>query len=233
MPRSRAPLAFGCLGFVVAALTAPYACIPHPDTDFEDYQERIASFPKPVIEASVFETAPPPTQAVEGIYYGACLSELAFGQPDNVFNFYTKTKYTPGANGGPGKLELSIQPLVVINKKPPPTISLAGAVGAAIEAKPADVDAAGKYLINLGTVTVPGTANPISGSDVLIESATLQGSFAAERFCARLGGEVKQPIAAARTLDTSQNICQFVPIKDGDARPPLTAAEFQAASCPL
>jgi hypothetical protein len=233
MSRSRAPLAFGSLGLIVAALMAPWACIPHPDTDFEDYQERIASFPKPVIEASVVDQGPPPTTAVEGIYYGACLSELAFGQPDNVFNFYTKTKFTPGTNGGPGKLELSIQPLILVNNKPPPTISLSGAVGSPIAAPAADVNAAGKYTINLGTVTVPGTANPISGSNVLIESATLQGNFAEARFCARLGGEVKQPVAAARTLDTSQNICQFLPIKDGDPKPVLAAGDFQAASCPL
>jgi hypothetical protein len=233
MSRSRAPYAFGCVGLIVAALTAPWACIPHPEQDFEDYQERIASFPKPVIEASVIDTGPPPTKAVEGIYYGACLSELAFGQPDNVFNFYTTTKFTPGPNGGPGKLELTIQPLKVFNKKPPATVTLADKVGGAIVATPADVSAAGKYTINLGTVTVPGEANPISGSNVLIENGSLQGNFAEARFCARLGGEVKQPVAAARTLDTSQNICQFVAVKEGDTRPALTASDFQAATCPV
>lgn len=233
MLRARSRRLLGCLGLLTAGLAVSWACIPHPEKDFEDYQDRIASFPKAQVEASVFEAAPPPTQAVDGIYYGACLSELAFGQPSKVFNFYTKTKFTPAENGNPAKLELSIQPLKVENAQPPATVSLAGAVGSPIPAPAAPVDSAGKYKLELGTVNVPGTANPISGSDVIIEVATLQGNFAESRFCARLGGNVKKPEAAARTLDIEQNVCQFVPIKDGDARPELTAADFQAASCPL
>lgn len=227
----RARFVFGCLGFLVVASVAPWACIPHPEQDFEDYQDRVASFPKPVIEASVFEAAPPPTKAVEGLYYGACLSELAFGQTAKVFNFYTLTKYTPDPSGA--KLMLSIQPLAVVQQAPPPTISKAGAVGSEIPAPAANVDAEGKYLLELGTVNVPGAANPISGSDVVISSAKLQGRFSEAKFCARLGGNVEKPEAAKRTLDMEQNICQFVPIKDGDPTPTFTQADFQAASCPL
>ena len=221
----------GCLGALVVAFGATWACIPHPDGDFEDYQERIATFPKPLVEASTFEAAAPPTEAVEGLYYGACLAELAFGQPSKRFNFFTLTKYTPDPSGA--KLQLSIQPLAVVNNQPPPTVSKANAVGSEIPAPAADVSAAGRFRIELGTVNVPGTANPISGSDVEILGSSLDGRFAEARFCARLGGQVVKPAAAARQLDPPQNICQFVPVKDGDPMPEFTEADFQPGSCPL
>ena len=82
-------------------------------------------------------------------------------------------------------------------------------------------------------MNVPGSANPISGSDVEILAANLDGLFAEARFCARLGGQVVKPAAVARQLDPPQNICQFVPIKDGDPMPAFTDADFVPGACPL
>jgi hypothetical protein len=226
----RARLVLGSLGCVTAVLIAPWACIPHPEQDFEDYQERIANFPKETVEAAAFDTSAPPTSAVEGLYYGACLSELEFGQPKLVFNFYPMTKFAPEPT--PAQLTLSIQSLKVINRAPPPTISLAGVIGSPIAAPATTVDAEGLFLIQLGTVIIPGEANPVSGSEAQIDDAVLRGRFGADRFCARLGGRVIRPTAAARTLKDGENICQFVPIKDGDPTPTFTGANFQAASCP-
>ncbi len=228
----RARITLGCLGALVVAFGTTWACIPHPDQDFEDFQGRAAAFPKQEIEASVFEAAPPPTQAVKGLYYGACLAELGFGQPTKRFSFYTLTEFTP-SDGGSSKLQLSIQPLKLENAQPPSTVSKAGAVGAEIPAPPADVAASGRFTLQLGTVYVPGAANPISGSDVEITGANLDGRFAEARFCARLGGKVVKPAAAARDLNPPDNICQFIPIKDGDPMPAFTEADFQTASCPL
>lgn len=228
----RARFTVGCLGALAIAFGATWGCIPNPAGDFEDYQERVSNLPAPPpLEASTFETAPPPTQAVEGTYYGACLAELAFGQPSKRFNFFTLTKYTPDAAGA--KLQLSIQPLKVVNNNPPPTVTKADAVGAEISTPPGDVASTGRFRLELGTVSVAGAANPITGSDVEILSAFLDGRFAEARFCARLGGQVTKPAAAARQLDPAQNICQFVPIKDGDPMPAFTEADFQANSCPL
>ena len=227
----RARFTVGCLGALAIAFGAMWACIPHPEGDFEDFQERVSNLPKPVIEASTFEAAPPPTQAVEGTYYGACLAELAFGSASKRFNFFTVTKFTPDPAGA--KLELSIQPLKVVNRNPPPTVTLADAVGPQLAAPPANVESSGRFRLELGTVNVAGAANPITGSDVEIVGAFLDGRFAEARFCARLGGQVTKPAAAARTLDPALNICQFVPIKDGDPMPEFTDPDFVTDSCPL
>lgn len=221
---------------LAVALTAMgAACIPHPSADFEDYQEAIKDSKAPVVDAAVFDAAPPPTEAVEGIYYGACLTELALSQIDKVFNFYTVTKFTPEAAGG-GRLTLTLLPLKVESGKPPAVFSKAGGVGAEIATPAAtapNVTAAGKFTISLATVAVPGAANPISGSDAEIIGPGLQGNFSQAQFCARLSGQVTKPAAAARTLTPEGNICQFRPVKDGDPTPKFTLADFQAASCPL
>lgn len=208
-----------------------WACIPHPEGDFEDYQERVASLPKTSVDASTFEAAPPPTHAVEGTYYGACLPELGLQNPVKRLNYFTRTKFTPDSSGA--KLELSVQPLKVVNLQPPPTVTMADAVGSEITTPAADVAETGRFRLELGTIHVPGSANPISGGDIEILEAFLDGRFAEERICARLGGRLTQPAAAARTLDPPLNICQFVPIKDGDSMPEFTKADFQPESCPL
>lgn len=221
---------------VVVAIAAIGACIPHPSGDFEDYGERTQGFNAPVDNdgGGGFDGAPP-TVATEGLYYGACLSQLAFGQPNLVFNFYTKTKFVP--DGAGGRLSLSIEALKLEpdatgKNGPPAKVSAAGVVGGvmqSVESPTPNVEPdTGRYSVSLGNVLVPGTANPISGSDVQITDAKLNGRFAKERFCAQLNGQVVRPVQL--TLEPPRNICQFVPVKDGDPRPPLTAPDF--ASCP-
>lgn len=221
--------ALGALGAMTAA---GGGCIPHPDGDFEDYQERLSKLPKVEVEASTFD-AELPTQSVEGLYYGACLVELGYGNPNNVFSFYTLTKFSSNEAGS--QLTLSIQPLQLGGspKGPPPTVSKAGTVGEVLQSPATPVAANGRFTLQLGRATVPGTANNISGSDAVILDTTLDGRFSEGRFCGRLGGEVIQPAPAARTLKPELNICQFAAIKDGDKTPEFTVADFQAASCPL
>jgi len=227
----RARFTLGCLGAFTIAFGMSWACIPHPGADFEDYQERVAALPRSGGDASTFDVGPPPANAVEGTYYGACLAELAFGSASKRFNFFTTTKYTPEAGGA--KLQMTIQPLKVVNNQPPATVTKADAVGSEIATPPADVAASGRFRLELGLTKVAGAANPITGSDVEIENAFLDGRFGEARFCARLGGRVTQPAAAARDLDPELNICHFIPIKDGDPMPTFVNEDFQPESCPL
>jgi len=228
--RARYPLAFLGAALVVVA------CIPHPGADFEDFGDRANAFtPSTPDGGGSFEAAAPPTEAVSGVYYGACLSQLAFSQPSLVFNFYTETTFTPEPAGG-GKLSLSLHALALApgGKAPPANVSKAGTVGDKqdVPATVPNVAAGdGRYTIELGTTTVPAEANPITGRPVIIEAAKLTGFFGTERFCARLNGNVTQPIELPLTPE--RNICQFVPIKDGDPTPTFTVEDFQPGSCPF
>lgn len=231
----RARFALGFLGSVATASFGVWSCIPHPTDDFEDYQERIASF-QGVGGGAALDSGPPPTDAQTGLYYSACLSELANFQVQRVLSFYTKTEFTP-TTGGAGTLKLTIQALKVTNSAPPPTVNPADIVGGIIpdpanNPQPAAVDASGLFTLNLGQTLVPGSANPITGSNIRIENGQLLGRFGTSRFCARLSGNLEEPTPAKRTLAGERNVCIFVPIKDGDPTPTFTPQEFSASACP-
>lgn len=223
------------LALVVAGFASGLACIPNPEGDFEDFQERARGFaPPPGGGGDAGFDGAPPTQAVEGVYYGACLSQLAFGRLDRVFNFYTKTKFTPDPGGAGGTLTLSLQALTLgATGGPPETVSAAGLVGpeqASPQPASPNVTPEGRYTIDLGMVTVPGAANPITGRDVIIMNTKLVGRFAQDRFCARLNGNVTQPVQLQ--LEPPRNICQFVPVTEGQATPTFTPADFTPEACP-
>lgn len=206
-------------------------CLPDPHGDFDDYTERTDTFKPGVPEASTdgggVETGPPPTEATEGLYYGACLSQIAFGRADRVFNFYTKTKFTPDPATGGGSLTLSLQALKLENNVQPSTVSESGTTGpvqSSQEPATPNVEGSGRYQITLGTVNVPADANPITGRDVVIENAGLQGHFTQGNFCAQLFGTVTVPISI--TLDPNSNTCLFAPVTDGQATPKFVEADF-------
>lgn len=227
--RARTPLVCLAVGLGIVA------CLPKPDQDFEDFSKRANALPVVDAGGGSFEAAAPPTEAVTGLYYGACLCQLAFSQTNLVFNFLVNTSFVPDPAGG-GKLSLKLQPLKLASdgKHPPDVVSSAGIVGDVkdFEATVDNVAAAdGRFTMELATTTVPGDANPITGRNVVIENSKLTGFFAKERFCARLNGDVVQPIQL--TLDPPQNICEFFPIKEGDKTPVLTNDQFQPGSCPF
>lgn len=216
------------LGLVVAFVLG--GCIPHPEADFEDFGERVRPF---VIDqdGGSFDAAPPPTEAASATFYGACLAQFAFGQVNAVFNFFTQTKFAPVSGGG--NLELSLVALKLENNGPPAIISKANAVGVEQTSVPPtspNVDASGRYVLDLGTITIPGVANAISGRDVIFRQAKISGRFGADAFCGRLSGNVEAPPLGP--LDPSINICQFRLIKDGDPRPVLGETDFRATACP-
>jgi hypothetical protein len=218
------------MGASVLGMAAFVSCIPNPEKDFDDYVARAPAPAQAAADASTFDAAPP-TESVEGLYYGGCKTELVPGI-NKRFSFYTRTKFTPSASGG--SLELSVQPLAVEGKpaSAPAVVSSAGLVGQVIQVPASPVAATGRFRLELGVITFPGSANPISGSDVEIQNTVFDGRFAKERFCARLSGNLVKPQAAARTLDATLNICQFVAIKDGDKMPAFTDGDFVAGACP-
>ncbi len=234
-------LAFVLAGSSVIAVAAVVACIPHPDKDFEDYGDRSASYRTVPMEAGTFDGTVA-TEPTEGLYYGACLSQLAFGRPDKVFNFYTKTKFTPEGSGG--KLTITLQALKLnpATNGPPLKFEKAGTSGpeqTSLIPMAANIDPTTKVTISFADVagrpalvTVPGDANPITGRPVEIENVKLTGFFAKEKFCALLNGNVVVPVTL--DLEPQKNVCQFIPAKEGDPTPALIKEEdFASSTCPF
>jgi hypothetical protein len=194
------------------------ACVD-PKGDFESFNERTAGFratPPPKDGGGV--DSAPPAVAVEGLYFGACLSKLAAGRIDRVLRFYTETKYTPDATGGTGKITLKLTPMKLgPGNTAPPTVSKDQTVGMTYTVTDSPTNAQGVYAASLGTVNVPGASNPISGRDIIVEMAAVPGRFAKEKFCSQLSGHVTQPTDIQ--LEGESNTCIYLPVKEGDKPP--------------
>lgn len=230
--------------FVIASLVCAsavgLACIPDPAGDFEQYKEDIAPFAS---QGGGSFDGSAATEAVEGTYYGACLSELGQNNPDKVFNFLVDTKFTPNPGGGGGQLSLLLTVIKTqqagdpgeatnVGRVPPPTVKRANATGTPLgdASRAVPTDAEGKFTIVFGDVNVPGDANPISQRPVVILQGAMAGRFSQNSFCTRLSGDVTVPLSV--TLDPKLNICQFRPIKDGDPTPKFTKDDFLPGTCP-
>lgn len=225
------------------------ACIPDPKGDFADYQEAVVPY-KPEAGGGSFDGAAA-TEAVEGTFYGACLSQLAQNNPDKVFSFLADTKFTPNPGGAGGKLVFKITPLKteqnggadVKGRIPAATVSRSNTTGTTLGSDtPVDTDARGKFVAPFGQVNVPGDANPISQRPVVIDNGGMTGLFsqsagggpdggASFTICTRLTGDVTTPLTLS--LDPSLNICQFRQIKDGDPTPKFTKDDFLPGTCPV
>lgn len=178
---------------------------------------------------SVDATAPP--QPVEGLYFGACLTKLAAGRIDRVLRFYTEVKYTPAAPDAKATLELRLTALRLgASNGPPPTVSKSETVGQTFAIPKSAVTPSGVYDGPLGTITVPGAANPISGRDIVIEQAAVPGRFAVAKFCSQFSGHVTTPTDIL--LEGPSNTCIYLPVKEGDPTPALQLADFPS-TCAL
>ena len=216
-------------------------CLPNPKADYEDFVDRTESYR---VDPSAADSAPPPDaqapkEAVKGLYFTSCLSQLAFGDVRKLLRFYTVTEYTPSDTGG--TLNLTMTPMLGfdpnagpidgITGKPsgefvsPDNFSLTFGRGPAIPAA-GTVDGAGVFTAIMGTVELLPEANPISGRPIKIESTVLKGRFASstDTFCSTLAGQVVVPIQ--QPLSAPDNICLFVPLKDGDPLPVQVKADF-------
>jgi hypothetical protein len=111
-------------------------------------------------------------------------------------------------DAGTTLVDLSIQPLSLdVNQTTTPRLPVGDPL---VYNQIPHVD--GVFTLDLGTVMVPGAANPITGSNITV-AAVLAGSFVSETaFCGTITGDVMQPIvydlvgstfAAVEVEDTS------------------------------
>ncbi|MBS2014873.1 MAG: hypothetical protein JST00_18430 [Deltaproteobacteria bacterium] len=163
-------------------------------------------------------TADSAVPGVGALYSTVVLSQLAFGDPTKAFKFYTNLSYDSSARVIK-KIELT--PI----KATATTLSTSEKVGTMVSKTSIPVSASGRFELALGSITIPGEANPITGRDIVIDGATLTGGFSAPgSFCSQLSGTVVSPLTLV--LEPQNNNALHAPAKDGDAFPTRTAADF-------
>ena len=213
-----------------AAVAAFVACIPNPKGDFEDFLEEVGPF---LDDGAVPEAGPvdsvAPTEAIEGLYYTACLAALSFGDLNKVLRFYTQTKFTPDAAGQGGTISIRLAPLKGWNTEtasaePPASVARSEIRGPEVVAENVAVDAAAASSRTSGRAR---GSNPISAAPSRSRTSSSRASSANER-CTRLG---ERHPTDQRPLTEAQNACIFIKATEGGALRP-SPPRIQAAACP-
>lgn len=226
----------GLLGALTASVLTT-ACFPDPEGDYEDFIARTANLQEdsgPPAEVDANIDTKPPTESVDALYVGICVTTLAAKDPEQALRFYTETKFTPDQAGG-GMLALTVSPLrgwdlATNGYTSPATVSKSEIRGDNIPVPETPVAAGtGRFTAVLGTVRLTKEANSVSGKDALINNVTLDGRIGAgDRFCTTLAGDLVEPYGF--TFDPKANTCLFQKVNEGDPLPKIPSAEFV---CPL
>ena len=157
------------------------ACIPHPKEDFEDFLARTedARAPLPKEDSGPIDSSAP-TETIEGLYFGSCLSGLSLGDLAKVLRFYTEVKFTPDPSGG--KLNIKFSPMKGVDLSsgnpvptPPSGMNKNQLFGAPFGAENAPVSPAGRFKVVFPEVTLDPNTNPISGRPIKIQNVTFEG----------------------------------------------------------
>jgi hypothetical protein len=148
--------------------------------------ERFDEFSARVVDADPTASGCTPLTGVEDLSGQHFLAISVSVSPTQPLKFTCATTYD-GSDGG-GELALSCTPLKVSGLTP---------IGDPLVGS-GEVAADGTFSITFGTeadpATVPGMANPISGSDISTNGLTIDGTVCnASFFCGSLAGSIQQP----------------------------------------
>ena len=152
-----------------------------PDASTEPGGADTVDAPHDTGDPTVVVPAPPP----EGTFFAGLATSLAPGAP-----LLFLLGVDPGAAG---TLDLTLQPLAVADRKP---------VGPPITALGVELTGGTTFVADLGTISIPAAANPISGTPIAA-TVTLHGTVRdAATLCGSVSGMVTSPLTATLTGST-------------------------------
>lgn len=192
-PRSRpiaSPLAI--LGWrapklllLAGVLTGTGCPSPDPERKFDDFLEQTEEEREDAGAMPDFGGA---LADISGTFYLAVAASLA---PTLPLQFVTDVTLEIAPDGSGGTMDLTLQPLSL---DPGQTLTPREPVGDPFMFADIPVDAAGTFVLDTGEITLPGAANPISGSPI-VATIILNGNIQSEDlWCGTADGMVTSPI---------------------------------------
>ena len=145
---------------------------PDPQGEFDDFSARYEATKPPPVEAACGTTV----QTVEGDFFFALAAKLS---PKTPITF--KAVVTTEADG----MHFSITPLDRMDRKTP--------IGDVAELGNYPIDADGNFTAAFPEMTIPGDANPITGSPI-VATVSLSGAVCEDLICGDVSGTVTSPI---------------------------------------
>ena len=218
--------------FVATGMALAVAACVDPQSDYANYLARTEAGASPTGEGGpISDGGASPEAGFTQEYVMACTSQIAQGSAAQATYFMVTVAYTPGAPGQDGTLDFTDQALALgptmpgyPNGSPPAGVS--PGIGNVVTVNGSPVTPDGHCDVVFGPTTIPGAANPITGTDIQFTDSTLHFLVGpGSQLCAELSGDVTEPLVV--TLDPTQNICVFK--ETTGPVDPLTQAEVH---CP-
>jgi hypothetical protein len=184
-----------------------YACIPHPSEDYDRFVKDTETLRGLTAGDGGDIDAKPPTEALKGVYFAACYSDLMASNLHKTLRFFVQSEFVPDAGGG--KLSLKLYAL----KTGARTVSQSESVGDPLEFAQTKVAANGKFSSSVAKGTIAGEGNPFSGREIVATPLILDGRFGDKaRFCSTFLAKVTAPI-----VQEVNAVCIFTEQAEGDA----------------
>jgi hypothetical protein len=163
------------LAIVLPALSG----CPDPQARFDEFVGRVP-------DANVITTIDaPPLEELPDITGEHLLGFAPVIAPDTPFQFIATATLTQNMDGT-GMLDLSMVALDITNRMP---------VGGTTTVSQVPVSTSGSFTLHFTDVTIPGEANPITGSPIFAPVVDLIGVIrSTDRFCGTVEGMVTSPI---------------------------------------
>lgn len=200
------------------------ACLPDAEGDYNDFRrdtesvrgKKVIDYPDSSGGAGGATDGCAATTGLpdaSGTYHVTCLPSIGNGDPGQALRFVGKivvTKDTP--ESATGKVTVGLTPLLK------DATSLTETVGVEFStATPVDFTAGEASTLPFGSgVSVPGLANPISGSEILLNDARMVARVKTCSFlCAELDGQAVKPLNIDLAAADSIDVCLFDRVPDG------------------
>lgn len=222
-PHWTAPSRLSLLGVTACATMLSSGC-PAPDVD-----AKVDRFEEDTKDVRIMETDGPDDTGGDGALSDISGEHLfalsATLMPSTPLQFIATVDLQLDEDGTGGTMDIDFQPLSLDVGS---TTAPREFVGDVIEVNDIPVDETGSFTADLGTLTVTGAANPITGSDITA-TLVLQGNIRSEDFwCGSVTGNVSSPI----DLDLQGSTFAAVRVPGTDPASLPAAVIFTCADAP-
>jgi len=193
MPTAR-PLASLLLVVAIAPLAGCPS--PKPDGKFDDFLDRTEEEREDAMNVKMDQGG-----ALADINGTFLLALASFLSPPTPLQYFTTVTFEENPDGSGGTMSLMLQPLSL---DPGQTTTPRQPVGEVLEIVDVPVSADGAFTIDvMEMIEIPGEANPITGSPIVVDRLILDGSIQSEDvFCGIADGHVLSPLDTPLTGST-------------------------------
>jgi hypothetical protein len=221
-------LTLGCAVSLGTSLAGSEGCVD-PRGDYDDFVARASAIPAPEAGPADTGIAGLPCSEVlssgpSGTFFGACLTTASAGDATSASCGGGQNDVVPSADGTTAQLTVT-QTFLDLH-----ATNISQTVGPPLAYRPVTITPECTYVLDAGTVDIPGGANS-AGVDLVLDGTRYRGKiFTDDESCSALDATITAPVTV--DLTKGGNYCVFRRAPPSGAVTPFTLADFACPGAP-